>query len=165
MRACCWWIGMLLGAAVLSGCGDPVVNVFPGEARGILEGAERLELVTLDPSYEDFDAKRPDTLHGYRILGRAEIADAAAREGLVRGLFEAVRAPEGGASGCGFNPRHALIATRGGKRVDVLICFQCGDLELFLGEKPTFGHVRRGTPEVFENAVRAAGLVTATRPG
>jgi hypothetical protein len=124
--------------------------------------------MTIDPSYEDFDPKRAGTMHGYAILGRTMITDAAEGKRLVGELYDMVKMvnPDGPANGCRFEPRHAVRVTRGGRAVDVVVCFHCGDIEVFVGDELVSGAPITGSArEDFEAVAKGAGLAVATRGG
>lgn len=167
----CWWVAgagvMVVG--VLAGAGWEryrAIGPFSGEARWVLRGAERFELMSLDPSHEDFDPRRAGTMHGYRIVGRAAVSDGAEQRRLVEGVLSGVEAKEVESAKC-FNPRHGIRAERGGRVVEVVICFGCKRVEVYVdGAVVSVGgttevRMEDGAKGMFEEAVRRAGLGVA----
>ena len=96
------------------GCGKPHDKALGSRGVAVMEAADSMELMTLYPfpSEGGSAASQPEIIHGYRILGRAMVTDAAARRRLVDALFGAIDGSNGPTPSC-FNPRHALRATRG----------------------------------------------------
>jgi hypothetical protein len=104
----------------------------PKEAKAILEGAEKIELYSLDPA----DGKLPkdaDGFHGWKVLGKTEIKDADTRK-KVRAAINKGIADSSGVAGC-FKPRHAIRATTKDKTVDLIICFECMWMEVHAKDK------------------------------
>src|SRR4051812_12099488 len=71
MGRSCRLVMATLFVAMAAGCGKPHDKALSSGARAVLEGADTIELMTLDPAHEDFDPKRAGTMQGYRILGTA----------------------------------------------------------------------------------------------
>ena len=71
-------------------------NKIPEAARTLLEKAERLELLSLDPAFKK--RGKPETgFHGWRILGRTVVKEPAARKKLVAALLKGVEESDGNA--------------------------------------------------------------------
>jgi hypothetical protein len=67
-----------------------------------------------------------ERLHGWRILGKRTVSDESDRRELLGALKEGL-AHGGPAAKC-FYPRHAIRRTTDGIAVDMLICFECGNI-------------------------------------
>ena len=79
--------------------------------------AETWEVLSLEPWKGDF--------YGHRVLDRTTIGDEEVKRSLVRAFNRSTRGWHNALMMC-FNPRHVLSATdSGGRRVDLLICFEC----------------------------------------
>ncbi|MGE0434692.1 MAG: hypothetical protein AB7S36_20730 [Planctomycetota bacterium] len=115
------------------------------------------------------DYPPPDTpdLRGYPILGRTSLEPAVATE-VVKLIFDAVSQstqPLGSKSGC-FNPRHGIVATRGGDRVELLICFECHVLNASgPGHETTGGSITDDPAGRYDEILLAAGVPTRYRAG
>ena len=73
------------------------------------------------------------TLHGYDVLRKVEIADPAQQRRIVSAVNKGIRnGPKSGAR-C-FVPRHAVRMTRNEETIDVVICFQCSWYQVFEAE-------------------------------
>lgn len=103
-------------------------NKLPDEAHAILEKADKYVLYSLR-------AEKPkagdETLHDWPIIRKTTVKSAAVRKELLGELDKLVA--QGGGSRC-FYPRHAIRASHDGKVVDLLICFECNNIEVYLGD-------------------------------
>lgn len=90
--------------------------------------SDDMEILTLAPRRET-ETETADQFHGYAVLGRKPVADAARRRELIELVFEGVGASDGRVAYC-FNPRHGLSFRRGSERVDLVICFECSQVRV-----------------------------------
>jgi hypothetical protein len=127
----------------------------------VLRAPDRFELLALDPR------TIPDgEFHGWRVLGWAAVTDPGEQARLVGELERAVAAAEGGYM-C-FDPRHGVRAARGGRAVDLVICFECGLIEAYLDGQRLPGYIetaRLAEPVLDAAALRAAGVPLAGKAG
>jgi hypothetical protein len=98
-----------------------------------LAGAQRLELLALHPyPHERTEPLTPAAdFHGYEILGRADATDAAERDALLALVRRGIAASDGSVAAC-FNPRHGLSFTKDGHVTDLVICFECLSLTIYV---------------------------------
>lgn len=94
---------------------------------------------------EDSDVERMD---GCRVLGKVEVTDAAQRHALATLIQQAVTEPTDGIMVACNWPRHAIVAHEGGKRFEIIICFQCENYSLNGGTLKT---VRGTQPKAMLN--------------
>ena len=117
----------------IAGCGTQTSTELPEGIRATLMEADRFEIVALDPYGIDYDGvstDEVDDLHGYEILRRAEVEDSRLCEEIV-GLFEqGIREVASDEPEC-FNPRHGLLAWRGERAVELLICYECSSFLIY----------------------------------
>lgn len=103
-------------------------NKLPDEVRAILDKADEIELISLDPKR----LKDPkDGFHGYKVLGQATVRKDdknTAVAAISKGIKESVL---GGAL-C-FSPRHGIKATHDKKTVELVICFECEHVHVYMG--------------------------------
>jgi hypothetical protein len=154
----------LLLAAFVNGCGTRAEKAIPRAVRSVLEHADTLEFLTLNPSPPENPASVADTLAGYEILGRVTITDPTLRERLMGGLYAAVNGSDGSVMSC-FNPRHALRATRGETVVSVIICFECRSLALDAGRTRTILTIRPDEEVIFNEVAKALKLPSPPAKG
>ena len=137
-------------------------NVVPAAAGEALEKADAVELLSLDPLRPKEEPK--DGFHGWKVLGRTAPKDDATRRMLTADLRAAAGASEGSAAAC-FNPRHGLRVTRAGKTVDLVICFECLQVEVYEGEKDAGRFLITDAPQAaFDKVLRDAGVPRPTKP-
>lgn len=112
--------------------------------------ATELELFSVNPTQMDYgenphapDAPAPKPLktpfgdfHSYPVLGSCKITMPAELEAVrkaVRSLDAAGR-DWGGAIAFCFNPRHGLRVRTHGMTCDLLICYECSQVQIYRGE-------------------------------
>jgi hypothetical protein len=125
---------------------------FPDNTRDIFEHSDKFILLSLAgmeaslprpfewASFIPISGKNPSQqsmFHGYRILGQTEIRNEDVREH-IRAIFDDGIASKGFTAVC-FSPRHGIRAVKNGQTLDILICFQCAQQEIFLNNKEVSG--------------------------
>lgn len=103
--------------------------------------------------------------HRHHILGHLDLNKEQAQTA-IRALKEALS--EGNAdqiSGCIINPRHALRCRADGHTFDILICYQCGQLEFYKDDRslPFQGTIGR-KPGTLNDLLKAANIPLADVP-
>jgi hypothetical protein len=101
-----------------------------------------IEVLSIYPSNNSVppNVEALSRFHNYPILGRAKVADATEKKELLTALAKSIRAsiPEDG-EGVGsfacFSPRHGIIYTKGEKKLELLICFECEKVYSYDGEQ------------------------------
>ena len=137
-------------------------NAIPAAAAEALAKPDSVELLSLDPDRPKDKPK--DDFHGWKVLGRTTIKDDAARKKLTADLAAAAEASEGLAAAC-FNPRHGLCVTRNGKTIDLVICFECLQVQVFEGDKDAGEFLITDTPQpAFDKVLRDAGVTLPAKP-
>jgi hypothetical protein len=147
-------VAALLTFAAISvlGCGS-----LPDSAVAVLDGADAFQVLALDP-YPGGEAPPPgvESFHGYQVLAKGDVADPKARERIVDLVNAGVR--KGGTQAKCFNPRHGVHAVRGGRSVDLVICYECSALEVVEDGHATT--IPTGDVQAdLDAAFRAAGVV------
>jgi len=137
--------------------------VYIGDTKWILSAPDKVEFMTLDSSHENFDPKAAGTMHGYRIMGSAEVADAELKKQLVGAVKKAVQDSDGTVAAC-FMPQHALRVVRGNSSADLVICFHCLQLEVYQGTVHAGASITREGLGLFEKTAEQLGLSATTRP-
>jgi hypothetical protein len=100
-----------------------------------------------------------EMFHGHRVLGKTEIRERVERAHLLRDLYKGIALAGPDVPKC-FNPRHGIRATSGSDTVDLVICFECFQIQT---------HAKHGadvltarSPEsAFNQALERAGLAIA----
>jgi hypothetical protein len=149
-------VGMLSAAFLVRAA----ENKMPEDVKAVLEKADTLELISLEPA----DDKSDNGLHSWKVLGKTEIKDAEVRKKVVAALLKGVGDSDGNAACC-FIPRHALRARQGDKAVDLVICFQFAQVQIYTGkEDKVAGVTVTKTPEAtFDEVLKSAGVPLAAK--
>jgi hypothetical protein len=107
-------------------------NELPAKVKAILDKADQLELLSLDP-----DSKKPkakDDYHGWHVLGTTVVKKAEVRKLILEALVKGIAESEEHGAKC-FEPGHGIQATSGGKTVDLVICFECKWVDAYFGDE------------------------------
>jgi hypothetical protein len=157
-------IGILTALLVVyAACGANAGGALPAKALEILDKPDSVELYSLEP--DPPEGKKPEkSLHGWPVLGSVVLKDAKVRDGAIAAL----RAGAGLGHGAKcFEPRHAIRAKRGGKTVDVLVCFGCGWIYVYYDgdkEESAVLSTDRGALPEFEKILKKAGVPLSKPP-
>lgn len=131
-----------------------------------LEQATSITLYSIDGNHypQDEIARRPanaEIFHGYPVLGKIELTDAADRKTLLSELRRGIEANEGTVAGC-FIPRHALRATEASGTVDYVICFQCMQINVYENGKSGTNMLTTAAPQpAFDAILKKAKIALA----
>jgi len=121
-----------------------------GELRNILEQAETFTLFSLNPERAS-KTEQAEEFKGYTRLGKTQIHKGAERTNLVAALYEGIA--NGNAIASCFNPRHGIRATQGSNTVELLVCFECGQVYTFSSQ---------GTNQMFATSEKPAATFNAS---
>lgn len=102
----------------------------PSAALEVARDSTTFEVMTLDPGQE---GAADQDFHGHRILWRTIVTDRAAQErivDIVNGGVSFFASP----AKC-FNPRHGVRMSHGKRTVDLVICYECGTIQIHEGER------------------------------
>ena len=142
----------LLACSALPACAD---NKLPADAETVLDKAEELELYSLDPT--ECDKKPKDGFHGWKVLGKTTLKKKEDRQKVLKAIRKGIADSDGSVAGC-FNPRHGLKGKAGGKTVELVICYECLSLEVYVdGKRSSVLTARSPQPEL-DKVLRGAGV-------
>ncbi len=146
--------GCMLASLALIGCRpDPVAAVAtPGQ----------LMLYSIDGrDYEPGQEPQADEkFHGYPVLGKVEIAESDRRREIFAALQDGMAKSDGRMANC-FWPRHAIRTLENGRTMDYVICFQCDQLELHVGDTKSVKPITRDPQPLFNKCLKEAGVPLA----
>ena len=151
----------LLIALLLAACSGSQTEsgVQPDGILASLADADHVELVALHPYPHEIEGEQEiERLHGYGVLGRAALNDLAQGNQVLALIEQGIEASNGMVAAC-FNPRHGLTVTQGDEVWDLVICFECLSMQVYLDGERNGGHltVERYEPQVTA-IFEAAGL-------
>ena len=127
----------------------------PLETKRFLLDADKFVLLSLDPE-TDFKNKLKNTFRKHRVIGYTNVEQSKDRTNLVDALDSGIANGYGSAR-C-FNPRHGIIATKDDKRMDCLICFECGSLLIYSASITNGFTTSKAPAVVFNGVLRKAGV-------
>jgi hypothetical protein len=105
----------------------------PSAARSILEQANQIELISLDPNRSEM-GKLKNGYYGWKVIGKNVIEHEEIRNSMISAVERAIA--QGAPRAICFVPRHAIHAsTYDGRTVDILICFQCNRVEVYVNSQ------------------------------
>ena len=135
----------------------PKPNEVPAEARAVLESADELVLYALHPNEQVQGNERTLNLQEFVALGRATVKDDAHRN-VLKQLFRGVEDWNGMMAHC-FMPRHGIRAIKGDNTVDLVVCFECMQLYVYVDDQrlDTIG-IGNGVEPAVSALFEAAGL-------
>jgi hypothetical protein len=138
-----------------------------GNPLGSIRSAEQLVVYSIDGREDDGgDSERsrghgvPKAIgefHGFPVLGKVEISDAAARREIIGALKDGMARAPAMPRPC-YWPRHGLRIVANGLILEVVICFECEALQIFDGEQMRQGLINRDAKPEFDKPLRDAGV-------
>jgi len=135
-------------------------DLLPAGAREVLEQTEEIELLSIAPCGQGYmpspERNEPGKFQGCPILKRAVITDTGLRRHLLDALYDGVAKTTGG-MGC-FYPRHGIRGTYKGKRVDLVICFECHIFSGLNGTERIGGSISKLPEEFFNQVLQSVGI-------
>lgn len=144
-------------------------TLFPDAILWVLASPDVVEVMSLTPynSYDsneagdasDDDGAIPDSpgrLYGHSIRGAARVPTVDRRQELTRALIAANR--EGNGWALCFDPHYAVRVSRGGRTLDFLICFWCGNVRVVAPGSDAVTYPFGGAPAPARAAPRRGGL-------
>jgi hypothetical protein len=163
---------------------DPAANVLPESFRAVLDAADVLELLSLDPmsdEVEDDDdddegeaiparpalpprpaATAVERFKDWAVLGKSTLHDSEVRTAILAALYDGIADSDGDTVLC-FDPRHGIRATRGSATVEVVICFECSQIQAYSGQERKWLATTARPEKVFDKVLRQAGVPLAPK--
>ena len=128
----------------------------------VLEKANKIEILSLDPMRIKDKEKTKDSFHGYPILGRTEVKEEVQKK-VLNSLLEGMVGKIDMAK-C-FNPRHGIHAEYDGKAVDLVICFECNQIGVYEATSTNlkFFAISKTPKPVFDKILEDAGITKAKK--
>lgn len=109
-----------------------ISTLLPGNARDVFEHPDKLILYSLQPP-EHLVIKGLPSFHDVPVLGKVEVSDEEARASIRRAVYDGF-ARDADRKMC-YMPRHGIRAVKGKQTVDLVLCFQCEQMKIFLNGK------------------------------
>jgi hypothetical protein len=135
----------------------------PAEATAILVNADELEFYSLEPLERASQGEQK--LHGWKVVGKTTLTSPTQIEELLVALKEGLADPHKGGATC-FDPRHAIRGSWEGRTVELLVCFECDWVYVYLdeGAKETAQvEISRAAERTFNRFLTDAGIPLAKK--
>ena|ERR1700734_181303 len=130
-------------------------NKLPSEAADALHASSKVILYSLEPW--SLATTNDNTLHHYKILGQVTLDGKDAATAIT--VFEsAISKKEHLGHATCFDPRHALRVTVNSQTYDFLLCYACGYLYVYHGDKVIAMLDAGGSPTVLNSLLTAAKI-------
>src|SRR5579871_277178 len=107
---------------------NEILTALPPEEQQMLEKSPQFTLYSLLSHPEPEELKTRSTFHDNLILGQTQVISAKTRTDLLTAFYEGL--DKGYAMAC-FNPRHGIRVVQNNKTVDLVICFECQQVEIY----------------------------------
>ena len=131
-----------------------------------LKEPEQMILYSLDPENHAKKLDESVMFHGYSVLGQLQILSANDRRIVAQTIEGAVSAWDGSSMMC-FEPRHGIRVTKGAYTFDLLICFECQHIEIYVGEQEDdigYSIGLTGLPDPLNRILHAANIPLPRQP-
>jgi hypothetical protein len=155
-----WALAALVGAALAAGPAGAADKPSSKSVKEILEKADTFELYSLDPG----PRKVAGGFHGWKVLGKTPVKDAAARKRILAAVYKGLADSDGTVANC-FNPRHGIRATHKGKTVDLVICFECLQVQFHAGKEQATELTTASPQPTLDKVLKDAGVPLAKKAG
>jgi TPR repeat protein len=144
----------------IAGCGfysDP--PRLPAEVRKALDNPSSVTLYSTQP-WGGPDLTEWD-FHGQHQNGHVELKNEKAGQAIAA-LNTAISRGVNKESLCLINPRHGLRVVSSGSTYDILICYECGQLQLYKNDQPLpFSGSLGGNPDALNRLLEREGIPLA----
>jgi hypothetical protein len=134
-------------------------NKIPDPVREALDEGKTFTLLSLQPTRVGGN----QGFQGWTVLGKKEIKTKTARKRTITALAKGA-AEKGLAPARCFIPRHGIQVTHKGKTVDLVICFECYQVQVYTdGQQGGDFLIGRSPQPVLDKILRDAGVPLAPR--
>jgi hypothetical protein len=132
-------------------------NKLPDKAQMVLDKATSIEIYSLEPEKENDPNK--DKFRGWRSLGKTTVEGDKKKE-VFEVLTKSIAANAPGAR-C-FIPRHGLRATNDNVTVEIVICFECSRIEVYVDKEAKVDLTVDKTPAVLLDKILKDAKIRVT---
>lgn len=114
-----------------------LAEIFPNGALAVVEHPSSVTLYSLEPYSLDLPNEKGRKLfNGYTTLGQTQITEPSRRQFVTSIVYDGIaRIDPHHARPLCFNPRHAIRYVQAKRTIDVVMCFECHQMQVFLDGK------------------------------
>lgn len=137
----------------------PTIQGLPSEFAEILRETEVWTIYALEP---EMRGPVESGFHGHAIRGQAMIESRSDRAQLSHALAQGIAGNQDMMASC-FLPRHGIRAAAGDRVCDLVICFECLQINVYDGGEERAAQVltTNGPQRIFDRIYRDEGLSIA----
>lgn len=133
----------------------------PAGIRDIIAQCDQATLISISTQSGLTVNPRAEAFQAYPVLGKLLLDKPASHEIVITNLLADIDASGAGRSLC-FNPRHGLSVRRGGEQVDLLICYECRNLQVIRSPHKWWIHgIDRHSKDEINKLLKEAGVPLA----
>ncbi len=121
-----------------------------------LKAAKSFELISLNPDRSVLNPK--SSFHGWIALGSTVITLAETKEKIVSGMEKAAAEADLESQVFCFNPRHGIRAVVNNKTLELVICFECLQLQAYFDGKKQEVQITEELEGYLNRTLRAAAV-------
>lgn len=145
-------------------------NQLPRPVMEAIKQDPHLTLYSIDSDHYNDPPKNSSLFHGYPILGQCLVNTPSLREQLAAFIDEQVigQRRDNSPLNCNLQPRHGLRATAGTNTFDLVICFECGNIDLYQNNSAVLGRFSMRYIEssgIFNSTLTNAHVPLPKQPG
>ena len=131
-----------------------------------LSESDQMILYSLDPENRTDNLEKRPLFQGYPILGEFQVVSADDRRIIAQTVEGSVSAWDGSYMMC-FEPRHGIRITKGSQRFELLVCFECQHIYVYVGDQKDIRHSTglTGSPSSLNRILRAAKILLPKQAG
>jgi hypothetical protein len=129
----------------------------------VLVNAKEIELFSLDPAVKAEEARTK--FQGWAVLGSTTVTEKDARAKLVQEIETGIAESRYGEMAFCFRPRHGVRAKFGEAMVDLVICFECSWVQVYVNGQGVRSEATKETPQKYlDELLTAAKVRLAPKP-
>jgi hypothetical protein len=114
----------------------PVADAFDDSDRAIVYSFTLYSLEPAPAAMTGPPNPLAPTFHGQTILGETKVTDSLIRRKLVAAFYRGVSDHDGSVAAC-FIPHHGIRVQKGKDTIDLVICFMCAQVKVYVNNKET----------------------------
>ena len=123
-------------------------------------------MLSLDPGLGEGHTPPKGDYFGWKVLGKTIIEDPDTRQSVISAVEQGFAEWGSGTPPACFDPRHAIHASHNKKTVDILICFECTQVLVYLDDQrqEPYLPISRSPEPVFDKVLTEAYVPLAPKP-
>jgi hypothetical protein len=150
MRAILAVVCLLAIAAIFWDARASDDSALPPDVAKALHSATKVELYSLEPWFDE--SAKESKWHDYVLLGHTTLSGDKAKLA-VKEFESTIKGPN--VSAC-FDPRHGLRVESAGHVYDLLLCYECNGLAIYVDDKYLKKYGAMGSPKVLNKLLSDA---------